>query len=154
MPWAKLTIDGTFSGEVTITPTSSGYSISGLTAGDRLKLSASDLKLETDSVTSTYVIPKGTTAVNVTYKRIDDTSAQIIVISDSMAILDEDTTVYGDINGDGVVNILDVIELKSYIFGGKTNIVTKVADISADGEVDLIDLVLLKKKILGMNEVW
>lgn len=49
-----------------------------------------------------------------------------------------------DINGDGVVNILDLIRLKKYISG-----LIKVGDINADGKIDAQDLVLLRIALMN-----
>ena len=49
-----------------------------------------------------------------------------------------------DINGDGVINILDLIRLKKYISG-----LIKVGDVNADGKIDAQDLVLLRIALMN-----
>lgn len=53
--------------------------------------------------------------------------------------------IYGDLNGDDKINLLDLIALRKRL--AKWNIVIdeKAADCNADGEVDLLDLILLRK---------
>ena len=55
--------------------------------------------------------------------------------------------VLGDVNGDGDVNVTDVMEISQQILGNKPQ--TEAADINSDGEVTVTDQQLLVKKILG-----
>ena len=58
--------------------------------------------------------------------------------------------VYGDINGDANISVVDLLFIKKYILGeislGEPN--KKAADINKDGKVDVVDLLLLKKYLL------
>lgn len=58
--------------------------------------------------------------------------------------------IYGDINGDGEINTLDVAALKRHVL--KTNLLTgdalKAADVNLDGNVDTLDLSILKRYVL------
>ena len=59
---------------------------------------------------------------------------------------------YGDANGDGKVNILDLMAITKYIGGAQnTNIVLNAADLNADGKVDNKDSEILKKYLAGEN---
>ncbi|PJI07792.1 MULTISPECIES: glycoside hydrolase family 9 protein [Clostridium] len=57
----------------------------------------------------------------------------------------------GDLNGDGVVNVLDLITLKRYLKGTITSfpngVSLSVADINGDGTVNVLDLIALKKML-------
>ena len=57
---------------------------------------------------------------------------------------------YGDINGDANISVVDLLFIKKYILGeislGEPN--KKAADINKDGKVDVVDLLLLKKYLL------
>ena len=55
--------------------------------------------------------------------------------------------VLGDVNGDGDVNVTDVMEIGQQILGNKPQ--TEAADINSDGEVTVTDQQLLVKQILG-----
>lgn len=58
----------------------------------------------------------------------------------------------GDANGDGEVNILDLVRMKKYTAGtAKTTKATKTAaDMNDSGGIDSLDLTLLKKLLLGI----
>lgn len=62
-----------------------------------------------------------------------------------------EVVVYGDIDGDADVSVVDLLYLKKYILGDMNlnSANKKAADISKDGKVDVVDLLLLKKHILG-----
>ncbi|MDS0525276.1 glycoside hydrolase family 9 protein [Clostridium sp. SHJSY1] len=57
----------------------------------------------------------------------------------------------GDINNDGVINILDLVMLSNYINGDEelTGDSYNAADVNSSGDVSLVDLLLLKKYITG-----
>ena len=55
--------------------------------------------------------------------------------------------ILGDVNGDGDVNVTDVMEIGQQILGNKPQ--TEAADINSDGEVTVTDQQLLVKQILG-----
>ena len=55
---------------------------------------------------------------------------------------------YGDVNGDGVVNITDALMLVCYLEGlPDTSIVEKAADVNADGCIDIFDATILARHI-------
>ena len=62
-----------------------------------------------------------------------------------------EVVIYGDINSDANISVVDLLFLKKYILGEVTlKSANKVAaDISKDGKVDVVDLLLIKKYILG-----
>ena len=53
---------------------------------------------------------------------------------------------YGDTNGDGVLNVVDVVSMVSIVLDGTYN---EVSDVNADGTVNVIDIVTLVGLILG-----
>ena len=56
----------------------------------------------------------------------------------------------GDANGDGVVNILDVITIASYIMGqNPESFVFENADVNGDGIINILDMVETANIILG-----
>jgi hypothetical protein len=52
----------------------------------------------------------------------------------------------GDVNADGVINVLDVVGLVNMILGGAF---TEVADVNEDGQLNILDVVILINAILN-----
>ena len=62
---------------------------------------------------------------------------------------DEDNFLCGDVNGDGLINILDVINLVSFIMGGAPSPFNEdTADVNADGGISVLDIIALVNIIL------
>jgi beta-galactosidase len=63
------------------------------------------------------------------------------------------TFIYGDVNGDNIVNSLDFAALKSYLLGKTTEFPVesglKAADVNGDNKVDVMDFSVLKMYLLG-----
>lgn len=56
----------------------------------------------------------------------------------------------GDVNGDGEVNLKDVVLIRRYIAGGwNAEIDTTIADVNGDGTVNLKDVVKIRRQIAG-----
>ena len=51
----------------------------------------------------------------------------------------------GDANGDGEVDIIDLIRLRKYLVGAEPKIVEGNTDVNADTAVDILDLVRMRK---------
>lgn len=60
-----------------------------------------------------------------------------------------ETVIKGDVNGDGVVNVFDVVAVSDYILNGSGNINVKAADFNDDNEVNVFDVVGIADSILG-----
>ena len=59
----------------------------------------------------------------------------------------------GDANGDGKVNVNDLIRLRKYLVGAEKEIIAGNADVNADEVVDILDLVRLRKYIAQVDGV-
>ena len=53
----------------------------------------------------------------------------------------------GDINGDGILNVLDVVALVNLVLSG--NSYNEVADLNSDGTLNVLDIVALVNLVLG-----
>ena len=63
--------------------------------------------------------------------------------------LRSDTIVFGDVNNDGVVNMLDLIILELYLEGIISDINRNAADVHFDGVVNMFDLIILELYLNG-----
>ncbi len=63
--------------------------------------------------------------------------------------------IYGDTNGDGIVNALDLLRTQKDILGVKklSGLEKTAADSSRNGKVDSLDLLKIKKQIIGVKEI-
>lgn len=65
---------------------------------------------------------------------------------------DESTTIkYGDINGDGTVNVGDGVTLKKHLAGMSIEINEVASDVNLDGKINTTDAVLLMRHLAGVN---
>ncbi|MEE1018518.1 MAG: dockerin type I domain-containing protein, partial [Acutalibacteraceae bacterium] len=54
---------------------------------------------------------------------------------------------YGDANGDGNVDMLDVLLIRKYIAKQPVTIDLTVSDVTCDDSVDMLDVLLIRKYI-------
>ena len=73
----------------------------------------------------------------------------IILLSVSTSV---SAATLGDVNGDGVVNILDVVLVNGYVLGNTHLTATQkyYADVNRDGKVDIYDNILLMQMVSGI----
>lgn len=58
-------------------------------------------------------------------------------------------TMPGDINGDGVVDVRDLVRIKKYFAKATTDIVVKNSDLDGNGSVENADMVILRKGLIN-----
>ena len=58
-------------------------------------------------------------------------------------------TVKGDVNGDGVIDIMDASLLVDYLLAGAGNVNLSAADVNGDGEVSVGDAAMLVDYLLA-----
>ena len=63
--------------------------------------------------------------------------------------------IYGDISGDGQINLIDLLYQKRHILGMQqlSDVWFLAGDINKKGEIDLIDMLYVKRQILGMSSI-
>jgi len=60
-----------------------------------------------------------------------------------------DDVIFGDVNGDGVVDMVDVFLLRQYLASYPVSICYYAADVNGDGVINLIDVFLLRQYLAG-----
>ncbi|MBQ3500218.1 MAG: dockerin type I repeat-containing protein [Oscillospiraceae bacterium] len=55
----------------------------------------------------------------------------------------------GDVNGDGSVNVFDLIKLREYLLDSSADVSIENADLNYDGKVNIFDLIALRDRLLG-----
>lgn len=62
---------------------------------------------------------------------------------------------YGDNNGDGEIDIVDLLKLQKHILGVNkvTDAYLKASDVNKDGVVDIVDLLKVQKHILNVSKI-
>lgn len=79
------------------------------------------------------------------------TGMQLCVINNNKVVKSYNIIVTGDTNGDGKVNITDLIAVKQSILGkaSLSNIQKMAGDMNGDGKINITDFIKIKAKILG-----
>ena len=103
----------------------------------------------------TFTIPETTeegtypiTVSCVLQNTCDQTGALIptITVNGSVTVY---TFMYGDVDGDGEVNVFDAILTLQYLNGWSVNINTSAADVDGDGEINVFDVILMLQYLNG-----
>ncbi len=81
--------------------------------------------------------------INVGFDEID-----MAIVSGGIEVIDY---IYGDLNGDGVVNKKDSLLLKMYLADNSTEIDERAADVYADGVINKKDSLYLKQYLAGYD---
>ena len=78
---------------------------------------------------------------------ISSNSQSAVAIPVSLLVLLDDDGLLGDVNGDGVLNVLDVVTLVNIILDNDDYILA--GDMNQDGALDVLDIVTLVNIILS-----
>ncbi len=95
------------------------------------------------TITFSSILPEGVQLRIVEYT--GSRTAPCYVDDITVTVVDEDEKVFGDLNGDGVVDIADVNMVIDYILNGGT----APDDLNGDGQVDIVDVNVLLDIILS-----
>ena len=89
-------------------------------------------------------------------KRVSDVTWDGALDVDDLNLLLDMTDTYmaqfsGDINGDGVVNVVDIVNYVQYILGSEDipDELLEIADWNGDGIINVIDIISTVNQILG-----
>ena len=89
------------------------------------------------------------TIKNIVFTKVDGTQLKL---SDAKFIIVVSNMIMGDANGDGEVNVSDIVEIVNYIMGKPSaNFVQAAADLNGDGEVNVTDIVKVVSIIMSNN---
>lgn len=102
-----------------------------------------------------------TVTVNVTDRNNKPKTTGIVVTGDKVTVSSNGNTkiveivIYGDVNGDGVINTLDLLNvkksiLKQFTFTGAYK---QAADVNKDGTINTLDLLYIKKHVLKQSNI-
>ena len=102
-----------------------------------------------------------TTSVNIKDKNNNNKSVGTLVTGDKITISNgkEDLTyevvIYGDIDGNGTINIVDLLSVQKNILGYTklTNSYLKAADVNKDNKINVVDLLMIQKHILNVTNI-
>ena len=63
--------------------------------------------------------------------------------------------VTGDVNGDGLCDITDMVQLRAYLLGKRelSSLSAQAADLNGDSSVDITDMVQLRAFLLGKRDI-
>lgn len=89
------------------------------------------------------------TIKNIVFTKADGTQLKL---NDAKFIIVVSNMIMGDANGDGEVNVSDIVEIVNYIMGKPSaNFVQAAADLNGDGEVNVTDIVKVVSIIMDTN---
>lgn len=122
-----------------------------------------DILYNIDFNTSVEIINSRLNSVNANLKIIDHLdkygskasenvgTGDTLVISNGSSNFSYKVVIYGDNNGDGKVNVLDLLRVQKDILGNSSlsTYDRKASDINKDGEINIIDLLRVQKHLLG-----
>lgn len=73
----------------------------------------------------------------------------IIISEDELPLWNPSNVTLGDANGDGNVDVMDIVAIADYILNGTGDINLKAADYNKDNNIDVLDIVAISEKILN-----
>ncbi len=93
----------------------------------------------------TFLTAAGTHTITFAHESYLSASARVVGVAGSTVTVSDVTLSGGDVNGDGRIDILDLVAVAAQF--GSTSPSPETADINADGQVDIVDVVLVAKNM-------
>jgi len=62
----------------------------------------------------------------------------------------DDSTLYGDVNSDGIINVLDIIATVNLVLSNEYN---EVADVNEDSVINVLDIIFLVNVIISNSSL-
>lgn len=121
------------------------YSISGNDTKNNSTVSQIILKaLETTTETTT----EGTTVTETTTEETTVTESSSETTTEEEPAPEPSDKVYGDVNGNGALDINDASDLIDMVLNGAVDVIDGITDVTGDGKVDTADIATILQKIL------
>jgi hypothetical protein len=83
----------------------------------------------------------GSHTLSFSHSCYQEAETTVTAVAGSTTTVDTVTLLAGDVNGDGCVDVLDVVTVAAQF--GQTNPDPPCADVNGDGRVDIVDMVLV-----------
>ena len=81
---------------------------------------------------------------------VKNTEFQLLEHFDQLGTSEEETEpVLGDVNGDGILNVLDIVQTVQHILAETSDEIIDLADMNQDGSVNVLDAVIMVNIVLG-----
>jgi len=137
-----------------VVPTGNYVFSSNIVSGINLSTTVKEMKesLKTPHITYKFL---DNSKKELTDNQIIGTGITVEILIDGKKEKEYKTVVFGDLNGDGKVNILDFLILRSHILGIKelSGEMLIAADINKDNRINVLDLLMTRSHILGIVEI-
>lgn len=115
-----------------------------------------DAVISDDGMISVSSLPTGTYSVTVSMKNYVPRTYEITVTESQPAELSAKLNLYGDITGDGEIDLFDYLRVNALIRNTieLDDYSVATADVTKDGEVDLFDYLRINAHIRGTTKLW
>lgn len=83
------------------------------------------------------------------------TEAVVTLYKNGQPVAEYTLCLFGDVTGDGAINISDILAIKRHILGQRTieGMSCAAADVNGDGSINISDLLAVKRDILGQRKI-
>ena len=122
------------------------YIATDLVAGSKTPVYVDNVIIEVDTDNEPTRTTTTTTTTKVTY----ETTTTTAVSSEEPSTDSAEPTVQGDANGDGSLDMKDVLVVRKFIASMDVQIDETAADVNRDGSVDMKDVLMMRKIIAGL----